>query len=227
MSNPSGLCLCGCGRSTPNAKWANKAQGLKKGEPTHYLPGHHGRRSPVDYIVDENGCWVWQLSQQSTGYGKITLSGPNGKRRVAAHRVFFERAKGPIPEGLQLDHLCRNRLCVNPDHLEPVTQMENFRRSIAGRFTELSANDVLLIRASSASSRSLASEFGVCGRTIQRIRARERYAHVQDLPLTGESSESALTSRPRISPAGPAPETQGSDGAGLSGHHATTEEQAA
>lgn len=63
----------------------------------------------------------------------IGYHGPNGyvwvSRGRLAHRVAYEQARGPIPEGLELDHLCRNRACVNPDHLEPVTHRENLLRA--------------------------------------------------------------------------------------------------
>lgn len=74
-----------------------------------------------------NGCWVWTGAVRTTGYGGINIGIVNGKRdRVAqAHRVAYELVIGPITEGLELDHLCRNRLCVNPAHLEPVTHREN------------------------------------------------------------------------------------------------------
>lgn len=58
------------------------------------------------------------------GYWRITIEG----QRVYAHRHAYEQANGPIPDGLVLDHLCRNRWCCNPDHLEPVTNEENIRR---------------------------------------------------------------------------------------------------
>lgn len=70
-------------------------------------------------------CWLWHGAVSSyTGYGSI---GHNGKTCVA-HRMAYLLVKGAIPDGLELDHLCRNRLCVNPDHLEPVTHLENMRR---------------------------------------------------------------------------------------------------
>lgn len=83
------------------------------------------------YIPEPNsGCWLWLGELNSAGYGRISQgSNHNGTRvRSLAHRVSYELAKGPIPEGLELDHLCRVRCCVNPGHLEPVTRSENNRR---------------------------------------------------------------------------------------------------
>ena len=70
------------------------------------------------------GCWEW-LGAKARGYGHFNAG---DKRYTSAHRWAFETLRGTIPDGLQLDHLCRNRSCVNPDHLEPVTQEENIRR---------------------------------------------------------------------------------------------------
>lgn len=72
-------------------------------------------------------CWLWTGSV-SGGYGRVY--GGDGRRSpVIVHRALYEATVGPIPEGLQLDHLCRNQLCVNPAHLEPVTARENQRRA--------------------------------------------------------------------------------------------------
>ncbi len=77
--------------------------------------------------VVDSGCWHWTGSQWSNGYGQANFNG----RRFQAHRFVFEQHKGAIPDGLVLDHLCRNIICVNPDHLEPVTHAVNLGRGMA------------------------------------------------------------------------------------------------
>jgi hypothetical protein len=82
------------------------------------------------YKVDEStGCWVWMATIANTGYGRIGERVTVDKWKTEyAHRVSWTLYRGPIPDGLTLDHLCRNRRCVNPDHLEPVSLAENIRR---------------------------------------------------------------------------------------------------
>ena len=83
----------------------------------------------MDQIVPANDCWMWTGRTNTKGYGQTTYQG----RSVQAHRLFYETRNGPIPKGLEIDHLCRVRDCVNPDHLEAVTHAENVRRGAAAK----------------------------------------------------------------------------------------------
>lgn len=81
-------------------------------------------------FVDQSGqCWTWQGRRTTHGYGLFSLFG----RSMQAHRFAYEVTVGPIEADLTLDHLCGNKRCVRPDHLEPVTRAENIRRYYAGR----------------------------------------------------------------------------------------------
>ena len=79
----------------------------------------------VDKGSDPDECWLWRAALNGNGYGNFAIA-PH--QFVGAHRFAYQALVGPIPDGLQLDHLCRNPGCVNPAHLEPVTHLENMRR---------------------------------------------------------------------------------------------------
>lgn len=105
--------------------------------PPKYYRGQRGLTRKERFLqkvrFDETtGCLEWTASKVH-GYGQMFVA--RGKSPALAHRVAYEEFVGPIPEGLQIDHLCRNRGCVNPYHLEPVTQRENLLRGegFAGR----------------------------------------------------------------------------------------------
>ncbi len=84
-------------------------------------------------LVDTaNGCWIWRGRTDRDGYAEIKLGGRQGKRH-RAHRVSYEEFVGALPADLELDHTCRNRACVRPEHLEPVTGPENLKRAAARR----------------------------------------------------------------------------------------------
>lgn len=91
------------------------ARVIKDG-PLSFLPASLGR------------CWIWTGSLTRSGYGILGV-GQRSKGLILAHRLSYQIAKGPIPEGLHIDHLCMVRPCVNPTHLEAVTQRENNRRA--------------------------------------------------------------------------------------------------
>lgn len=85
-------------------------------------------------VVTDSGCWEWQLHITWNGYGRAARPKflmTNRCRVIEAHRLSYMAFKGDIPPGMHIDHLCSNRKCVNPEHLEPVTHLENVRRSAA------------------------------------------------------------------------------------------------
>lgn len=89
-------------------------------------------RSLSKYTISDTGCWEYAGGRSATGYGKVAVKLADGRSStVNAHRAFYEALVGPIPEGLQLDHLCRNPSCVRPDHMEPVTGRVNTIRGWA------------------------------------------------------------------------------------------------
>lgn len=88
------------------------------------------KRDPLDRLMDkvdingDGGCWVFHKPGRRNGYGALGVEG----KTVYAHRYTYERLVGEIPSGMVIDHLCRNRACCNPDHMEVVTQRENVLR---------------------------------------------------------------------------------------------------
>lgn len=126
---------------------------------------------PIQYIPEDRGfkseCWIWQLKiSAANGYGGIRVDG----RDYLAHRWYYMRAKGPIPEGKQIDHLCSVRECVNPDHLEAVTPLRNSRRSRATKLTDAQAEEIYRLTVSGVlSRRKIATAFGVSPGTVAFI----------------------------------------------------------
>jgi hypothetical protein len=84
-------------------------------------------------VVNDGTCWGWKGGLTAAGYGQIS-DFHNSPAKVYAHRLSYEIHVGPIPEGLVIDHLCRNRSCVNPEHLEVVTRHENNLRGEHPRY---------------------------------------------------------------------------------------------
>lgn len=105
---------------------------------TYTLTDRDADRFHRKYQPDHTGCWLWTGSTfTGTGYGIFNVKMADGVwRPTVAHRVSYRLAKGEIPDGYQIDHLCRVRHCVNPDHLEAVTPWANVMRSAAPIFAQ-------------------------------------------------------------------------------------------
>jgi HNH endonuclease len=161
------LCACGCGEPV----------GLRRGRQLRFKHLHHVRLTvPWEqrlwrFIEPEpnTGCWLWSGSRTRGEYGHMAKHG-------RAHRVVYLLLRGAIPPGLQLDHLCRVRTCVNPDHLAPVTNAENSRRGAQARLT---AQDVHQIRTDAAAGvlqRDIARRFALHHSHVSMIVSGRRWA---------------------------------------------------
>jgi hypothetical protein len=130
-------------------------------------------------------CWEWTETTNSSGYGRYFIA-PNW---VSSHRLAYELLKGPIPEGLHIRHLCHNRLCCNPDHLDVGTPKQNAQDSLDADRTvrgakhpraKLTDDAVVYIRQNRArmTTRELADKFGVSVGTVSNIRTGKIWRHV-------------------------------------------------
>lgn len=120
--------VVGCGKPSEKRGWCATHHWRWKhhGDP-HYVRTLDERLTDGLRQDPETGCWLWTRNLNSVGYGLITVS---GQARLV-HRVVYEHVVGPIPEGLQLDHLCRVRACANAiEHLDPVTAAVNRDRAL-------------------------------------------------------------------------------------------------
>lgn len=164
------LCKCGCGAPV-GREWGGKGRGWNA-----YVVGHNpGPWKPERYAVDEaTGCWVWALSLRPDGYGQVRDNGTTRR----AHVVEWERVNGPVPDGLQLDHLCRNRACVNPEHLEPVTHAENGRRGAGTKLKVGQVREMKRLLREGASCVDIARRFGVAPQTVTAIKTERNWVGV-------------------------------------------------
>jgi HNH endonuclease len=172
----TGLCQCGCGIETSIATRNRKDRGWVKGEPVPFIHGHNptlplltriGRFWSRVKLFPTSGwpdCLEWGGFINANGYGVCSCF--NGISR-SAHRVAYILTFGPIPDGLEPDHLCKNTACINPFHLEPVTKTVNIRRSSITRLSETLAVE---IRTSTESERTIARRLGVHRCTVNAVR---------------------------------------------------------
>lgn len=153
------LCLCGCGGNTSLITENDASQGLVKGEYRRFISGHNRKaKGPIYWVNTETECWEWNRARSSAGYGLMKRA--DGVLTYA-HRIFYETHVAPIPAGLVIDHLCRNRCCVNPKHLEPVPTHINAHRGIKTMLTE---EDVVAIRVAADSgerTESISARYGI------------------------------------------------------------------
>lgn len=124
------------------------------------------------YKIDlKNGCWNYTMSiAPTTGYGQYSKYLGKGKyKNVSAHQYFYEKYNGKVPVNKELDHICRNRKCVNPKHLEPVSAAENVRRGEKTKLTSQKVKQIRNMYKQNTKQYTLANIFGVNQSQISRI----------------------------------------------------------
>jgi len=125
-------------------------------------------------VLLDDGCWEWQGAHDKDGYGCFSVT---AKESWRAHRYAYEFLRGPIPDGLVIDHLCKNRGCVNPGHMEPVEPGENVRRGDGPghlvRRAGVCQRGHVIDENNMAASRTGRRRCRICQRANNAIRARE------------------------------------------------------
>lgn len=117
------------------------------------------------YVIEASGCWRWTKALTTVGYGHFSI------RSVyyQAHLLLYILHVGPLPGGLEPDHLCRNRWCVNPHHLEFVTHAVNVQRGVKSVLSQDQVDAIRAARRAGAGVRALARQYGVNHGTISRL----------------------------------------------------------
>jgi HNH endonuclease len=155
-------CGCGCGKPILYQQSLNGF--LRNHQPSRRKPVLNRLLSRVKFT--DAGCWEWTgaiTGGECGGYPCIRIDG----HTLGAHRVSYALFKGEIPDGLEPDHTCKNRKCINPDHLEAVTHQVNVRRGAVGKLT---AEIVSEIRTSKEPSRIIAARFGITYTYVNMLR---------------------------------------------------------
>lgn len=132
-------------------------------------------------------CWKWLGKQDRKGYGTIreTIQPHIAKDRLA-HRLIYRFVKGVLADHLQLDHLCRNRLCVNPSHLEEVTNQVNAQRGATSKLSPTDVEDIRSLASRGQSKSALARKHGVHRKAIQKVLNGESWTNIPPDPTPGD-----------------------------------------
>lgn len=168
------MCACGCGSPAPIAQRTNRQFGHVKGQPIKYVNGHQNKRPGPHWSSEDRGyitpCRIW-LNGTVKGYGTTKVAG----RTRYTHIVEWEAVNGPVPQGCELDHLCKQPRCGEPTHLEPVPHVINTQR---GAHVKLTRDAVIQICMSLEPPAVLAERFGVADRTIRNVREGRSWRNV-------------------------------------------------
>lgn len=156
-------CLCGCGKPVVSGRWL-------RGHAAHKLIRERNVWGPPKWGEQDRGhetlCWIWTGALSNKGFGTTRWRGKDWK----AHRRSWIEARRELVAGLELDHLCGERSCVNPDHLEQIHHAENTRRGRSAKLTPAQVGEIReRYAAGGITQTQLAVEFGVRQTSISNI----------------------------------------------------------
>ena len=164
-----GLCRCGCGRKTTIAKLTINKRGIKKGRYYKYAKGHNRNNiiaNNIKFTVDmKTGCWNWDGCINDKGYGIICIN----RIRYRAHSYIYSIYKKRIRDNEELDHICNNPKCVNPNHLRSVTHKFNVRRCKRVKLNIYKVNEIRELYRSGYKMRELSKKHKTCISNISNI----------------------------------------------------------
>lgn len=149
-------------------RYPTRAELLANGRGLHGTPADRLSRA---YTIEPSGCWRWSKALTSSGYGHFSIRGIY----YQAHLLIYVLEVEPLPTGLEPDHLCRNRWCVNPSHIEFVTHAVNTQRGSGARLTQLRVAEIRRRWRAGQGVRMLARQYGVSPATISRVTRGQRW----------------------------------------------------
>jgi len=156
------------------------------------------KRVRAMFCLEDKGyctpCWIWKRAIDTRGYG---IRGRNGFDSSLVHLQFWEMINGKCPVGHELDHVCRRRDCVRPDHLEAVTHQINVQRGLSAKLSKEEVLEILRLSAEGHSSRYLGRKFGVSKTQILKIRYGVAWA-VNQIPAPDAQEPAYDRSNPDI-----------------------------
>lgn len=180
------LCGCGCGKPTLPATKTRTGQGHLRGRPMAFLRGHRPRRPLAERFAEKVrpatdlspngmvGCLLWTAATDGHGYGTILVGDVIRRAHVAAWWL----AGRTVPEGHELDHLCRRPACVNVDHLEDVTHANNCQRGATAKLTHEQAREVRYLARAGWRPVDIAAAYSISRSQIHKIKTGEAWANV-------------------------------------------------
>ena len=172
---PFGYCHCGCGQKTPIATETHSHWGRVKGQPIKCVPGHKAKANRTYTVDPDTGCWNWPMLRQDGYSDRITRNG----QRYCAYVWFYIEAKGPVPAGMVIDHTCHNRACVNPHHLEAVSQQVNVQRGGIAKVTPEQVREIRALKGK-VPSYKVGPRYGISPISVYLIWQRKTWGNIPD-----------------------------------------------